>query len=86
MAESGIPDQESDTLTGVVVPAGTPAEIVATLQREIAKAVATPDVHAKLLTLGFDPIANTPAEFGARIKTEMAKWAKVVHEAKLRIE
>jgi tripartite-type tricarboxylate transporter receptor subunit TctC len=86
MVESGIPDQESDTLTGVVVPAGTPAEIVATLQREIAKAVATPDVHAKLLTLGFDPIANTPAEFGARIKTEMAKWAKVVHEAKLRIE
>ena len=86
MAESGIPDQESDTLTGVVVPAGTPAEIVTTLQREIAKAVATPDVHAKLLTLGFDPIANTPAEFGARIKTEMAKWAKVVHEAKLRIE
>ncbi len=86
MAEAGIPDQESDTLTGVVVPAGTPAEIVATLQREIAKAVATPDIKEKLLTLGFDPIANTPAEFGARIKTEMAKWAKVVQEAKLRIE
>ena len=86
MAEAGIPDQESDTLTGVVVPAGTPAEIVAMLQREIAKAVATPDVHAKLMTLGFDPIANTPAEFGARIKTEMAKWAKVVHAANLKIE
>lgn len=86
MAESGIPDQESDTLTGVVVPAGTPPAIVALLQREIAKAVATPDVHAKLLTLGFDPIANTPAQFAVRIKTEMEKWAKVVHAAKLRIE
>jgi tripartite-type tricarboxylate transporter receptor subunit TctC len=86
MAEAGIPDQESDTLTGVVVPAGTPAEIVATLQREIAKAVATPDVKEKLLTLGFDPIANSPTEFGARIKVEMAKWGKVVHDAKLRIE
>jgi tripartite-type tricarboxylate transporter receptor subunit TctC len=86
MAESGIPDQESDTLTGVVAPAGTPSEITTLLQAEIAKAVAQPDVHGKLLTLGFDPIANTPAQFGARIKTEMEKWAKVVHAAKLRIE
>ena len=86
MAEAGISNQESDTLTGIVVPAGTPNEIVALLQREIAKAVATPDVKEKLLQQGFDPIANTPAEFGARIKSEMAKWAKVVHEAKLKIE
>jgi len=86
MAEAGIPDQESDTLTGVVVPAGTPNDIVALLQREIAKAVTAPDVREKLLKQGFDPIANTPAEFGARIKSEMAKWAKVVHEAKLKIE
>ena len=86
MAEAGIPDQESDTLTGIVVPADTPKEIVALLQREVAKIVALPDIREKLLTLGFDPIANTPAEFGARIKIEMAKWAKVVHDAKLRIE
>ena len=86
MAEAGIPNQESDTLTGIVVPADTPNEIVALLQREVAKIVALPDIKEKLLTLGFDPIANTPAEFGARIKVEMAKWAKVVHDAKLRIE
>ena len=86
MAESGIADQESDTLTGVVAPAGTPTEITTLLQSEIAKAIALPDVHSKLLTLGFDPIANTPNQFGARIKTEMAKWGKVVHAAKLKIE
>ena len=86
MAEAGIPNQESDTLTGIVVPADTPNEIVALLQREVAKIVALPDIKEKLLTLGFDPIANTPAEFGARIKVEMAKWAKVVHDAKLKIE
>ena len=86
MAEAGIADQESDTLTGVVAPAGTPREITTLLQSEIAKAVALPDVHGKLLTLGFDPIANTPAQFAARIKTEMEKWSKVVHAAKLRIE
>ena len=58
MAEAGIPDQESDTLTGIVVPADTPKEIVALLQREVAKIVALPDIKEKLLTLGFDPIAN----------------------------
>jgi tripartite-type tricarboxylate transporter receptor subunit TctC len=86
MAEAGIPDQESDTLTGIVVPAETPKEIIALLQREVAKAVASPDIKDKLLTLGFDPIANSPAEFATRIKVEMAKWAKVVQDAKLKIE
>ena len=86
MAEAGIPDQEADTLTGLVAPAGTPQAIVDRLQREIAKIVAQPDVKGKLTTLGFVPIANTPAEFGARIKVEMEKWGKVVRGAKLRIE
>jgi tripartite-type tricarboxylate transporter receptor subunit TctC len=86
MAEAGIPDQESDTLTGIVVPADTPKEIVALLHREVAKAVASPDIKSKLVTLGFNPIANTPEQFGTRIKSEMAKWAKVVHDAKLKIE
>ena len=86
MAEAGVPDQEADTLTGIVAPAGTPKEIVDQLQREIAKVVAQPDVKEKLDALGFGPIANTPAEFGARIKVEMEKWGKVVRAAKLKIE
>ena len=77
-AEQGIKDQEADTLTGIVVPAGTPKEIVDLLQREIAKIVAQPDVKEKLAALGFVPIANTPDEFGARIKVEIEKWGKVV--------
>jgi len=86
MAEAGVPDQEADTLTGLVAPAGTPRAIVDQLQREIAKIVAQPDVKEKLTALGFVPIANTPAEFGTRIKVEMEKWGKVVRGAKLRIE
>jgi tripartite-type tricarboxylate transporter receptor subunit TctC len=86
MAEAGVKDQEADTLTGIVAPAGTPKEIVEQLQRDIAKIVAQPDVMEKLDTLGFRPVANTPADFGAQIKTEMEKWGKVVHAAKLRIE
>ncbi len=84
--EQGIKDQESDTLTGLVVPAGTPKEVVDLLQKEIAKAVAQPDVKDKLSTLGFVPVANTPEQFGARIKVEIEKWGKVVRDAKLRIE
>ena len=85
-AEQGIKDQDGDTLTGIVAPTGTPKEIVDLLYREIAKAVAQPDVKERLTTLGFNPVANTPDEFGARIRLEMEKWGKVVRDAKLRIE
>jgi tripartite-type tricarboxylate transporter receptor subunit TctC len=86
MAEAGYPDQEADTLTGVVAPAGTPKEIVDLLQQEIANAVKDPDVRERLLKLGFEPVANKPDDFGARIKSELEKWGKVVHDAHLRIE
>jgi tripartite-type tricarboxylate transporter receptor subunit TctC len=86
MAEAGVPDQEADTLTGIVAPAGTPKPVIEHLQREIAKTVAQPDVREKLTALGFNPIANTPAEFGARIKVEIDKWGKVVRAANLKIE
>jgi tripartite-type tricarboxylate transporter receptor subunit TctC len=85
-AEAGIPDQESDTITGIVAPAGTPKEIVERWQREIARIVALPEISQRLIQLGFVPIANTPEEFGARLKVEMEKWGKVVRDAKLRIE
>ena len=85
-AEQGLKDQEADTLTGIVAPAGTPKEIVELLSRTIAKAVAQPDFREKLATLGFKPVANTPDEFAARLKLEIEKWGKVVHDANLKIE
>src|SRR3954464_16066823 len=84
--EQGIKNQDSDTLTGLVVPAATPKEIVDLLQKEIAKPVAHQDVKEKLSALASVPVASTPGEFGARIKTEIDKWAKVVRDAKLRVE
>jgi tripartite-type tricarboxylate transporter receptor subunit TctC len=86
MAEAGVADQEADTLTGIVAPAGTPKEIVDQLQRDIARIVAQPDTKAKLDALGFRPVANTPAQFATQIKAEMEKWGKVVRAAKLKIE
>jgi tripartite-type tricarboxylate transporter receptor subunit TctC len=86
MAEAGVPDQESDTLTGVVAPAGTPQEIIDRWHDEIARVVALPDVKQRLQDLGFEPVADTPAHFGERIKTEIAKWAKVVHDANIKAD
>jgi tripartite-type tricarboxylate transporter receptor subunit TctC len=85
-AEQGVKDQEADTLTGIVAPAGTPKDIVELLSRTIAKGVAEPEVWERLMALGFRPVANTPDEFAARIKLEIEKWGKVVHDANLRIE
>jgi tripartite-type tricarboxylate transporter receptor subunit TctC len=85
-AELGLPDQDADTLTGILAPAGTPKEIVHRLQSEIAKAVAQPDVRDKLTAIGFNPIANRPEEFAARIRSEMDKWGKVVRAAHLKVE
>jgi tripartite-type tricarboxylate transporter receptor subunit TctC len=84
--EAGVADLESDTLTGVVAPAGTPQEIIAQWHREIARVVAGPEVRERLRSLGFAPVANAPAEFGERIKTEMAKWSKVVRDANIRAD
>jgi tripartite-type tricarboxylate transporter receptor subunit TctC len=86
MAEEGVTDQEADTLTGIVAPAGTPPAIVEKLNMEIKRAVEQPDVRDKLAVLGFQPVLNTPEEFSARIRTEMAKWGKVVRDANIKIE
>src|SRR6476659_9163137 len=58
--EASVPDLESDTLTGIVAPAGTPNEIIERWHRDIVQMVATPDVKERLESLGFVPAANTP--------------------------
>jgi tripartite-type tricarboxylate transporter receptor subunit TctC len=84
--EVGVPDLESDTLTGIVAPAGTPNEIIERWHKDIVQMVATPDVKERLESLGFVPVANTPQEFGQRLKTEMEKWGKVVRNANIRAD
>jgi tripartite-type tricarboxylate transporter receptor subunit TctC len=86
MAEAGISDLESDTLTGIVAPIGTSPDIVNRWNAEIVKMVADPAIKKRLGELGFEPVANKPAEFGARIKTEIAKWDKVIRGAHIRAQ
>jgi len=81
MAESGHPGIEGENWVGFVSPAGTPKDIVATLNREIVRILAQPDMKERLATLGFDPVGSTPGEFAARIKSELATWTKVIRAA-----
>jgi tripartite-type tricarboxylate transporter receptor subunit TctC len=85
MVESGLGDQQADVFVGILVPAGTPRPVIDLLNREIVGALAQPDVKARLATLGFEPIGNTPDQFGAWIKAEVAKWAKVIRAAKIKL-
>jgi tripartite-type tricarboxylate transporter receptor subunit TctC len=81
--EMGIKDQEAETMTGVFVPAGTPADIVNLLQKEIATVVKSPDIKARLLELGVVPDGGSPAEFAAYVKADMAKWKRVIETAQI---
>jgi tripartite-type tricarboxylate transporter receptor subunit TctC len=83
-AEAGLAGQEAYTLTGLLAPAGTPKAIVDLLHAQIVKIVALPDVQKRLDDLGFQVVANSPADFAAQIKTEMEKWAKVIHDANIK--
>jgi tripartite-type tricarboxylate transporter receptor subunit TctC len=86
IAEAGYPNLDGDGWVGFLVPAGTPQEIVALLQREIVQIIAQPQTNQRLATLGFDPIGSTPEAFGAQMKAEMQQWAKVIRTAHLKAQ
>lgn len=86
MAEAGAPGQEADVITGILVRAGTSKEIIDRLHREITKVMSQPDARERMAALGFEPVNNTPEEFGAWIKAEIAKWDKVIRAANLKIQ
>jgi tripartite-type tricarboxylate transporter receptor subunit TctC len=83
MTEAGVGGQESETMQGVLVPAGTPQEVIDALHREIVKTMQLADVQAKCAELGFDIVADTPTEFKAYITKDIEKWAKVIKDAKI---
>ncbi|HVZ53183.1 MAG TPA: tripartite tricarboxylate transporter substrate-binding protein, partial [Pseudolabrys sp.] len=84
IAEAGITGQESETIQGVLMPKGTPQAIVDRLQKEIAAIVASPDMQAKMIPLGFEPDGGSAADFAAYIKADVAKWKKVIDEAHIK--
>ena len=86
IAEAGVPGFESGSWQGVIAPAGTPPEIVAKLNAEIARIVGTPEMRENLGKQGAEVRTTTPDEFGTFIRTEKARWAKVVKDANVKID
>jgi tripartite-type tricarboxylate transporter receptor subunit TctC len=86
IAESGFPGFEATAWYGVLAPARTPKAIVSRLHDEIVRALALPEVRERLNSVGFELVGSTPDEFAAFIKSEIAKWTKVVRAAKISAE
>jgi tripartite-type tricarboxylate transporter receptor subunit TctC len=78
IAESGLPGFDINTWFGIFVPARTPREVVERLHAEFTRALAAPDVREKMVSLGAEPVGSTPAEFAAYIRSEEAKYARVI--------
>ena len=85
-AQAGYPDIAADIWSAVLVPAGTPKDIVALLQGEIGKVLKLPAVNERMAALGYEPVANTPEECSAQIATEITKWAKVIKDAGIKAQ
>jgi tripartite-type tricarboxylate transporter receptor subunit TctC len=85
MAEAGFKGHEADTITGMLVPAGTPPAIAAQLYKEAVRIVALPDIRQRIMDLGADVIASSPQEFSAYIRSEVARWSKVIRAAGIEV-
>lgn len=83
IAESGVPGYEYGTWYGLLAPARTPRAIVEKLSRATAEALASPKTAERFVGRGLTPTPSTPARFAAHLKSETAKWIKVVREAKI---
>jgi len=81
VAEAGLPGFEANNWNGFLVPAKTPRPIIDRLNKEIAGALSQPDIKEFLFKQGLDAAPGTPEAFGAYIKSEMTKWAKVIQAA-----
>ena len=84
MDEAGVPGQVQEAPQCIWAPMGTPGDIIELLYREIARAIASPDVKKKMEAIGYEPAAVPPDEVKARIKADMPKWAKVIRDAGIR--
>ena len=86
MAEAGAPGYDVTNEYGVVAPAGTPRAVVQKLQQEIARILNLPDVKERLMGIGAEPVGSTPEQFGEHLKSEVAKWERVIKANKIEMQ
>ena len=81
LAESGVPGYNVTTWYGLMAPAGTPKEVIARLHAAAEAALAHPEVKKRFATTDLEPGGSTPEQFGAHVRAEIARWAKVVKQS-----
>jgi len=85
-AEAGLPGVEAIVWNGIFAPAGTPQPVLQILHREIVKAYNAPDVKKQVLDTGSEVVGDTPEQFAAFVRSESAKWSKVIRDANIKPE
>jgi tripartite-type tricarboxylate transporter receptor subunit TctC len=86
VAESGVPGFDAAAWIGMLAPAGTPREIIARINAELNKGLAGAEMRDRLINMGSDPVGGSAEEFGAFIKSELTKWAKVVKDSGAKVD
>ena len=84
--ESGLADFIVDSWVGILAPAKTPRAIVDRLNKETVAVLAEPAIRERYSVLGIEPVGNTPEQFAAQIRDDLARWEKVVKQAGIRLE
>ena len=85
-AEAGLPAWEALGSFGLITTAGTPADVINRVNAEVTRILRQPDVRDRILVTGNEPAPTTPEEFGSFIKSEVAKWTRVIKESGIKIE
>ena len=85
-AELGLKHVEAAALVGIVAPAGTPPDIVSTLQKQLAEAINHPPVRQKLIDFGIEPVANTPAQYADLLRSETIIWHKIIKQQNISLD
>src|SRR5262249_49685906 len=86
VAASGLPNYEVVSVTGIYAPAKTPAAIINRLNRDIVQALNRADVKERLFEAGVEVVASSPEQLGAKMKSELTKWAKLIKEAGIKVD
>jgi tripartite-type tricarboxylate transporter receptor subunit TctC len=86
VAEAGVAGYDATSWNGVLVPAGVPRPIVAWIHTSVVRALRNEDVRERLRSDGAEPVGSSPSEFALFIRTEIAKWGKVIKAAKITAE
>ena len=84
--DAGYGELDGDAWVGVLVPSGTPKDVVALLHREVVRIIALPEMKERLAAIGLEAVGDSPEEFSAQMRVEMDKWAKVIKAARIKAE